>query len=323
MPNARHQRSESCQAQFHRRWHHLNDPHVRALAWLLDSPDLLDLHAPQWQGKIATLRHGGETTLHDWLTTLDRDPTQLHRSIAEKPTHRLGYYAETLMTFYFQQQGILEAHGIQVQSASDSTISTIGEFDFLLRDHDALIHWELATKFYLLASGDKASGLTDFVGPNLADTLSAKMRKIIDQQLLLGQHPAAQSYLQRQVASAQALIKGWLFYRGQPTQMEGIAPAHCHGSWCTISEWELNQGNHAIVLPRLQWMAPAKAMFADTASSESIRQTIDAHFAHERTPILIAVMERHGDEAIETGRGFIVPDNWPERAKQYLLRAAG
>ena len=27
---------------FHRKWGHLARPHVRALAWLLDSPDLLD-----------------------------------------------------------------------------------------------------------------------------------------------------------------------------------------------------------------------------------------------------------------------------------------
>jgi hypothetical protein len=30
------------QQQFHARWHCLRDPHVRALAWLLDAPDLLD-----------------------------------------------------------------------------------------------------------------------------------------------------------------------------------------------------------------------------------------------------------------------------------------
>lgn len=320
MPNARQQKFEPYQAQFHRRWHHLNDPHVRALAWLLDSPDLLDLHAPQWRGKIATLRHRGEISLNDWLTAFDRNPAELHRAIAEKPSHRLGYYAETLMTFYFQQQGILEAHGVQVQSAGNGTI---GEFDFLLREHDALIHWELATKFYLLASNDQAADIANFVGPNLADTLSAKMRKIIDQQLLLGQHAAAQAYLQQQVISAQALIKGWLFYHGQPMRMEGIASAHCHGFWCTISEWELNQESCAIVLPKLQWMAPAKAMFSDTASGEPIRQTMLAHFAHDRTPMLVVVMARHGHEAIETDRGFIVPDDWPERAQQYLVRAAG
>ncbi|HEX7634981.1 MAG TPA: DUF1853 domain-containing protein, partial [Noviherbaspirillum sp.] len=45
----------SHQAQFHRRWNHLNDPHVRTLAWLLDAPDLLDPQAPQWQGRIASI----------------------------------------------------------------------------------------------------------------------------------------------------------------------------------------------------------------------------------------------------------------------------
>ncbi len=33
---------DSYQAAFHRRWGHLRRARVRALAWLLDSPDLLD-----------------------------------------------------------------------------------------------------------------------------------------------------------------------------------------------------------------------------------------------------------------------------------------
>ena len=45
----------SCQERFHRRWHWLTDPHVRALAWLIDAPSLLDPAAPQWAGRIAEL----------------------------------------------------------------------------------------------------------------------------------------------------------------------------------------------------------------------------------------------------------------------------
>ncbi|MEO8598457.1 MAG: DUF1853 domain-containing protein, partial [bacterium] len=33
------------QAGFHQRWGHLHDPHVRALAWLLSAPDMLDVQA--------------------------------------------------------------------------------------------------------------------------------------------------------------------------------------------------------------------------------------------------------------------------------------
>src|SRR5579864_3830769 len=67
------------QAQFHQRWNHLNDPHVRALAWLLDAPDLLDLHAPQWQGKVAHIAAADDGEYQNtarWLEALDSEPEQ-------------------------------------------------------------------------------------------------------------------------------------------------------------------------------------------------------------------------------------------------------
>lgn len=321
---ALNQQAESFQAQFHRRWNHLNDPHVRALAWLLYSPDLLDARAPQWKGKIATIAEHDLSDTDDWLGQLDRDPTPLHAVLHKHPTHRLGYYAERLMTFYFQHQGSLVEHSLQVQSSENNTV---GEFDFLLRDDDGLKHWEFATKFYLLASGETGSPTNYFVGPNLADTLSAKMRKILEQQLLLAQHPAAQIHLSHPVKSAQALIKGWLFYRDQQNcgksefhALDGISPAHCRGFWCRISEWDLKEKKHIVLLPRLSWLAPAKMPLDQLPNSASTQQTIQRHFENEGTPLLIAIMAQQENDALEIDRGFIVADDWPEKAEQYLRR---
>jgi hypothetical protein len=91
------------------------------------------------------------------------------------------------MAFYFAAQGQLHAHGLQVRA---SRTDTIGEFDFLLNAGDGLRHLEFATKFYLLDAA-AASDFNGLIGPNLADTLGAKMRKIFEQQLSLA-HPAAQ-----------------------------------------------------------------------------------------------------------------------------------
>ena len=38
------------QADFQQRWVCLRNPHVRALAWLLDASDVLDAYAPRWHG---------------------------------------------------------------------------------------------------------------------------------------------------------------------------------------------------------------------------------------------------------------------------------
>ncbi|MDB5767553.1 MAG: hypothetical protein JWQ61_2367, partial [Collimonas fungivorans] len=95
--------AQTCQQQFHQRWNHLSDPHVRALAWLLDAPDLLDPLAAQWQGKVASY---ADADLAAWLAELEQTPEKLqalHRYIDSLPSTRLGLYAEKLLAFYFEQ----------------------------------------------------------------------------------------------------------------------------------------------------------------------------------------------------------------------------
>lgn len=313
---------DSFQAQFHQRWNHLNDPHVRALAWLLDAPDLLDLHAPQWQGRIASLTNNGAHFHPDWLAALDLAPAELHAALDAQPFTRLGRYAEKLMAFYFQHQGNLVAYGLQVQAGKNATI---GEFDFLLRDQGALVHWEFATKFYLLESTSDRPGEGVFVGPNLADTLSAKMHKILDKQLALSSHPAALSYLPQAVDRAQALIKGWLFYH-KDTQLPefsmGLASAHCRGFWCTLAEWDGAAEARYAILPRLQWLAPAKIALDQalypTLDTQEMAAALKARFEQGSMPVLVAALAQQGDFWLETMRGFIVPDDWRNRAGQFI-----
>ena len=320
MPTYLNKQPETFQAQFHRRWSHLNDPQVRDLAWLLDSPDLLDPQAPQWQGRIATLPVAGGKDAGDWLAALDRAPAALHAWLDVQAFTRLGRYAEKLMAFYFEHQQTLVAHGLQVRTGKNDTV---GEFDFLLRQGDALLHWEFATKFYLLESSGAGQEADYFIGPNLADTLAAKMRKILDRQLKLAQHPAAQIHLPQPVATAQALIKGWLFYHAldpHPAQSLGISEAHCRGFWCAASELEGVANEHYVVLPRLRWLAPARLAPEQSISKSVLQQALSLHFAQDTMPVLVAVLAQQGAHMIELDRGFVVPDDWRSRAGEYARR---
>jgi hypothetical protein len=312
-------RSAGFQASFHGRWRHLNDPHVRALAWLLDAPDLLDPDAPQWLGRIATLGPiDGETEA--WVSGLDRSPGELHAYLGLQPFTRLGRYAEKLMAFYFQHCGTLFAHGVQVRNGKSETI---GEFDFLLRKGHALVHWEFASKFYLLESNGAALETDHFVGPNLADTLGAKMRKIMDRQLSLSQHPAAQIHLPQPVAAAQALVKGWLFYYGQtpqPATMPALSSPHCRGFWCELGELDAIDAEAYVILPRLDWLAPAKVKAGEGLDRAAIEAWLSGHFESETMPVLIALLEQSGDCLVESNRGFIVPNDWRNRARERVSR---
>jgi hypothetical protein len=345
--------SETYQTRFERTWGHLTRPHVRALAWLLDAPDLLDPDSPHWQNRIATLGpvHAAAA---DWLAALERDPAPLDAALGGRFYSRLGLYAEKLMAFYFEQHGTLVAHGLQVRANRNDTV---GEFDFLLRHGSELLHWEFATKFYLLDDTAGAASFNHLVGPNLADTLGVKMRKTFAKQLELAYHPAAQPLLPQPVDKAQALVKGWLFYpQGSPHAVAGISPGHCLGYWSTLSEFAggrngaAQPGQQYVVMPRLQWLAPLKvrAMAAGAGEPAPVAHSVAAHpppaggpprinsiaavdsavpldaaqvvqavlarFEQEMSPVMVAsVVERDG-WLVERERGFVAPDDWRARA---------
>jgi len=318
--------AQSCQQGFHRRWRQLTDPHVRALAWLIDAPSLLDPTAPQWAGRIAELAPDAGDAARHWLLGLDRAPQALHAHIALHAHARLGRYAEQLMTFYLQHLGVLAAHNLQVR---DGDKRTLGEFDFLLWRDEALLHWEFATKFYLLQSPPAGAVRQEradyFVGPNLADSLGAKMQKIFQRQLSLSDHPAAQALLPQPVSAAQALVKGWLFYPDgdyPASSALGVCSVHCRGFWCGLDA--LPEATAYAVLPRLSWLAPARLASADTLERGQLGDEIASLFAKdEAMPVLVALMCVEDGVALETSRGFIVPEGWRERAGQRVQAALG
>jgi len=306
--------AQNFQARFAQRWRHLHHPHVRALAWLLDAPDLLDAGADPWRGKIATLGAHCATDAADWLAGLEARPAVLEAYLGATPYTRLGRYAEKLMAFYFEQHDMLVAHGVQVRENKNRTI---GEFDFLLRDGEHLLHWEFATKFYLLETSGAGREADYFVGPNLADTLGAKMNKIFKRQLMLAAHPAAQPYLSQPVSAARALVKGWLFYhRDEPGSYDGIGlePDHCRGFWCTLAELTAADRQLCVILGRIEWLAPARIAAKSGMDIVSLRTTLAAYFEHDTMPVMVALLRQEGDELLETSRGFIVPDDWRIRA---------
>jgi hypothetical protein len=277
---------------------------VRALAWLLDSPDLLDPSSPHWGGRIASLEPV-TPAVAAWLGALQEDPSPLDAALGAKFYSRLGLYAEKLLAFYFEQHGVLAAHGLQVQVNRNDTV---GEFDFLLREGDQLLHWEFATKFYLLEGAPDPGVFNHLIGPNLADTLGLKMRKILDKQLALARHPAAQSLLAQPVRAAQALVKGWLFYAaGTTPRMDGISPEHGHGFWCTLGQLPAQR---YVVLPRLQWLAPFKGCDVDVLEIDALR----ALLFDLAQPVMVATVDNVEGWEVERTRGFVVPDNWTQQA---------
>ena len=334
----------SCQLRFQQRWPHLTDPHVRSLAWLLDAPDLLHAGHQRWSGRLAHLPVMCPAVA-DWLTGLDHRPQALLTFLALHPHTRLGHYAENLMAFYFAWRGELVAQGVQVRAQT-----TIGEFDFLLQSDAGLQHWEFACKFYLLAPQlagtarkmvssfslpPPADQLMDYVGPNLSDNLGDKIHKILELQLALGQHPAAQPYLPAPLLAARAWLKGWLFYPvhcPSPDNSfdtlvpDSISPQHCRGLWCRVAELPDVCGSlsrkaggagdtdfssdYFHILSRLNWLAPAKVHPSEVQNGLSLQAYLHRYFLTDNRPVLVAQCKEAGAFLVEQQRIFVVPDDW-------------
>lgn len=306
------------QAQFHGRWGRLRNRHARTLAYLISGADLLDLHHPLWENRIVS----GQSLLPDddgaraWLEAIDADDAPLVAAMGNRAYTRLGLYAEKLLAACYDARGMLEAHSLQVQA--DRT-DTVGEFDFLLRTAAGLLHVELATKFYLLAP-DRAD-FGGFVGPNLGDRFGGKMEKILRGQLMLGRHPAALAALPQPLAGAAALVRGWLFYPDDHLAaplVPGAAPDHQRGFWRAADEFD-SGGLHAVVLPKMQWLAPA-ALAHDAPqvlAPGEVRPHLQAYFARQHAPVLVALLVRSEEGWLEARRGFAVPADWPARATAF------
>jgi hypothetical protein len=77
------------------------------------------------------------------------------------------------------------------------------------------------------------------------------------------------------------------------------------------------------MLPRLSWLAPARVPCTQMLDRAALEAALAAEFARERMPVLVALMRNSGDEALEFDRGFIVPEDWSERAQARLAAVPG
>ena len=338
------------QSGFYAQWHAqcapLKSPALRALAWLLLSPDLLNQHALSWRGKMANitqLTHTPDAILKiliSWQDAATLEP------LAPVGHMRLGRYAEKLLAYYFQAQGQLFAQGLAVRApmpvGADAQTKagnvTLGEFDFLLQQEGGLWHWELATKFYLFAPHISPRPSSDyFIGPNLADSLGKKMHKILERQLALG----ALANLPQTILQAKALIKGWLFYPFatpisdqardagvaefvQLCAESGLSDQHCRGFWCTKAQlpqlMQVSQSAHWTHLTRLEWLAPAvyEENTNQVQSADDSQAWLELYFEQDSMPILLALLIFEQGQWRESGRVFVVPDDWA--AKAHLMQ---
>jgi hypothetical protein len=310
----------------------LCEPAVRDLAWLLFSADLLRAQPPV--GILASAfetAHEAAATLA-WLRALDTDPDELQRDLAAARITRLGRYAECLLGWFLQHGPA--AHLIVANVPLRRGGLTLGECDFLVQTQAGRrLHWELAVKCYLHAGEGRAHSvahfppqLADYVGPNLQDRFDLKLGHLLGHQLPLSAREEFATLGYPGPWEPQMFVKGWLFYRRGEAIHETaqLDPLHVRGWWVTRSEWPAFAATHAgqwRVLPRLEWLAPRRHE-KGAAEAHGIdffdASALIVRVAHQSGPTMAAAFSM--DDAgrwVERSRGFIVPDDWPDKAQAF------
>lgn len=292
---------------------HYQNPALRHMAWMHQAPQLLDdplsihLSQPLPEAMVAQFRY--------W----DDYPTEGPALLTQTPHPRLGLYFEQLYACLMSEVlgWELLARNLPVRRQG----ITLGELDFLLRNPDTGVveHHEIAVKFYLgFQPGPDQSPL--WYGPNSADRLDIKTRRLREHQSPLSRRPETVAAIDAlgidQPQKSGIFMPGYLFYPqtdALPAPLQ--APRdHLRGSWLYLAEAQALERERWVPLRKPHWLGPWVQSGAPVrADAEAMLAQVEA----TKTPRLFAQLawvEACGFWQ-EVARYFVVPAHWPgERA---------
>lgn len=272
------------------------------LLWILQAPALLPAADLSWDP--------GEAFTPDLIDTV---LTTRWQTLEQARHGKLGHYFEALV------QALFTASTDYRILASNCIIRgpsrTLGELDLLLEDHrqGCIVHLELALKFYLLIP--PVAGIDDacrWIGSGLKDYMTLKSQRLLSHQLRLPERAARENAWPTRLPKpdrSQGWVTGRAFvpYPVQPTSGQDvpswplIAPGALVRPWLTESD-ALHRGLTGHWINKSQWLS-------QHPGPTEIRKHPAPSQWLGRLP---------GEE--EDGHWFIVPDDWPERAQDSMLR---
>lgn len=308
---------------FNLRLHELQHQAVRDLAWCCFSPSLMQ-RLPESDAVILPFNND---RYWPWLKALDQQPDELIAYIAKVKSIRLGIYYETLWRFYFSQHAEWELlqHNLQLERNG----VTLGAFDFLCRRGSEYWHIETAVKFYLCNAYNAQDALAwhHWIGPASQDRLDLKLAHLRQHQLPLHQRAEAKTQLRNlypNVAEWKSglCLQGYLF---SPVSTQ-YSPAfssenHGNGYWWYLQDFLQHLSEHSdtrwIILERQRWLSPAHSNDPDElVYGAGLAQQLQLQTSEMKRPLLLAALKKTDSRDNcwqEDWRGFVVPDNWPQK----------
>lgn len=306
--------------------HELQHQVVRDLAWCCFSAQLMQ-ELPESDAINLPI---DRDKLWPWLMDIDQQPDALNEEIASLKSTRLGIYYEALWRFYFSHHPDWELiqHNLQVQRDG----ITLGAFDFLCRRGDEYWHIETAVKFYLCdaRNENEAKEWHHWIGPNSEDRLDLKLSRLRQHQLPLHKTPEARAQLHALYTDVKEwktglCVQGYLF---SPIATQ-YRPAfsnknHESGYWWHLQNFlhflDETKDTQWIIVERQYWLSPTQTKNAcELFSSENLIHHLQKHVGQMKRPLLLATQkkaESNNQLWQEVWRGFVVPDNWPDKPEK-------
>lgn len=280
--------------------------HWQNLLWSLACPDI------STDSRLPWLPASRRAALHDFFSRREIRTgleAKLIRLLEQGRSRRLGIYFENLWAFAFQHHPNyrLLARNLPIRSEG----RTLGELDFVVQHlpDDATEHWELAVKFYLQIQ-------SQWVGPGLRDRLDIKLARMADHQLPIAHTTEAITTLNQHGIR---LDRKWALMPGRLFTPLHTSPPGEPGYWWADTAQFLRYFSEPptgwLLLPKQSWLAPcAVSPTVHPQALSAINPTALRHQLESRGPLCIAAIGDNG----EAYRGFLVPDDWQQRAVQSL-----
>ncbi len=294
------------------------------LQWLIKSPVIVN----------ATFHQVFINSPVDFTGNYDSDLAkyidQILPALACSESQRLGIYYEQLMQYLLTLLPEYDIITTNLQVTDES--NTLGEFDLVYLKNNALIHREMAVKFYLgLPTATGVTTTSHWVGPNSNDRLDKKLDKFM-KQIELSQTPQGRRALKQQgiegalisAINTEALLQGYLFYpwRQRCFAPANINPNHLREHWLPLNSLSafLSEHNFSLVyfiLPRQQWLSPFIEPCGHTthATATVLSHQLRQHFNKSNSAVLVSACEIVNNIYQEKLRFFVVSDSWLNKVR--------
>lgn len=240
----------------------------------------------------------------EFLLQLDDAPQSLQSFLKDTPKHIIGKYAEDLMSFYLRRLSNFEV-ALEHEQVIENGI-TISEIDYVLKENDHYLHWELSYKFYLEHNGE-------WIGPHARDKLSNKIDTVLNKQFDVIKSDALKKQVPNipwSTVKSKLHIMGWAFKHGD-TKNWGTSDS----IWMKRKVFVKQDGgqDYWLIAEKDYWISPL-FLRAGELKLYHWKELVPAFVSNEdndkRAQLFVRLRKQHGN-FIEIQRCFVVYDDWP------------